>query len=54
MNLFVADIEAERQRLGEADVSFLRDPEREPWGGIIAKMTDPDGNYVQLVECTPG
>ena len=54
LNLFVADVAAERERLGAAGVSFLREPEPEPWGGIIATMTDPDGNYVQLVDFTPG
>ncbi|PZC41485.1 MAG: hypothetical protein DK306_002562 [Chloroflexi bacterium] len=50
LNLFVADIAAQHQRLSEAGVIFIRPPEQEPWGGIIATMTDPDGNYVQLVQ----
>lgn len=55
LNLFVADIHAEHQRLSEAGVAFIRPPEQEPWGGIIATMTDPDGNYVQIVEfAAPG
>lgn len=53
INLLVSDIAAERARLGAAGVSFVREPDREPWGGVIATMTDPDGNYVQLVEFTP-
>ena len=54
VNLFVADIAAERDRLAAAGVTFLREPEREPWGGVIATMADPDGNYVQLVEFSQG
>ena len=50
LNLFVADIAAERDRLASAGVTFLR----EPWGGVIATMVDPDGNYVQLVEFSQG
>ena len=53
INLFVGDVRAERDRLGAAGVSFLREPEQEPWGGVIATMVDPDGNYVQLVEFSP-
>jgi len=49
----VADIDRECHRLDAASVTFLRAPEREPWGGVIATMVDPDGSYVQLVQFTP-
>jgi len=50
INLFVDDVEAEASRLRGLGVPFVRDPEREWWGGVVATMTDPDGNYVQLLE----
>jgi uncharacterized glyoxalase superfamily protein PhnB len=45
INLVVADVVGERERLKAAGVAFT--PEREPWGGTIATMRDPDGGYVQ-------
>ena len=52
LNLFVADAMAECARL-TAQVTFVRPPEREPWGGIVATLADPDGNYIQLIQTPP-
>ncbi len=41
-------------RLLARGVTFIRDPEREPWGGVITTFLDPDGNYLQLIEFKPG
>ena len=30
-------------------VEFIREPEREDWGGWIATFLDPDGNVLQLL-----
>ena len=46
----VADLAAEKARLEEAGVRFIREPAREFWGGLITTFTDPDGNYLQLVQ----
>ncbi len=54
INMFVDDLEAERARLLARGVTFIRDPEREPWGGLITTFLDPDGNYLQLIEFKPG
>ena len=50
LNLFVADVQAEFQRLHAQGVRFVREPERESWGGIVATMEDPDGNFVQIIQ----
>ena len=50
INLFVDDVEAEFARIAGHGVDVLRAPERESWGGLVATLADPDGNYVQLLE----
>ena len=53
INLFVDDVEAEFERVAGRGVDVLRAPERESWGGLVATLADPDGNYVQLLELLP-
>ncbi len=53
LNLFVADVRAELQRLRARGVPVVRPPEAEWWGGTVATVEDPDGNYVQLLEEPP-
>ena len=50
VNLEVDDIGAEHARLVAAGVPFARRPEREPWGGWVATLADPDGNTLQLFQ----
>lgn len=50
LNLFVDDVEAEFSRLRALGVPFVREPEVEFWGGTVATMQDPDGNYVQILQ----
>ena len=52
INLFVDDVESEFARVLAADrsVEVHRPPEREAWGGLVATLRDPDGNFVQLLE----
>lgn len=52
INLFVDDVEAEFARVlaADASVEVHRPPERESWGGLVATLRDPDGNFVQLLE----
>ncbi len=53
VNLFVNDIAVEQARLEAKGVPFIRTQGKEWWGGIISTFTDPDGNYIQLLEYRP-
>ena len=44
------DLEAEHARLEALGVAFAMPPERQPWGGFMAVMADPDGNTLYLDE----
>ena len=50
VNLATSDIRALHARLSAAGVRFIRPPEREHWGGMVATFADPDGNLLQLLE----
>ena len=50
INLFIDDVQGESERLHAQHVRFVREPARESWGGMVATLEDPDGNYVQLLE----
>lgn len=50
IGLAVEDLEAEHARLRAANVSFDMPPTRQPWGGFMALMQDPDGNLLYLDE----
>jgi predicted enzyme related to lactoylglutathione lyase len=50
VNFAVTDIQQAYRRLQAAGVPFVRPPEREDWGGIVATLQDPDGNLVQLFQ----
>ena len=50
VNLAVDDIHSEYQRLRRKGVEFLREPEKEHWGGHIATFKDTDGNVLQLLQ----
>lgn len=52
MYLYVSDLEALVQRLADADVPILREPEDMPWGERIATVADPEGNPVALCQQT--
>lgn len=54
VNFFVGDLAAEKARLEAAGVPFVAEPHREDWGGLITTFTDPDGNFLQLIEFQPG
>ena len=49
-HLGVDDIHAVAERLAEAGVEFIRQPEQESWGGWVATFRDPDGNTLQLLQ----
>ena len=52
INLFVDDVSVEFRQVISADpeIRVHRPLERESWGGEVATLLDPDGNFVQLLE----
>ena len=53
LNLFIdsgGSVAAQVERLRTLGVPVVRETERELWGGLVATIQDPDGNYVQLIE----
>lgn len=50
VGLAVADLAAEHGRLSQLGVHFTAPPTRQPWGGFMALMADPDGNVFYLDE----
>ncbi len=53
LSLMVDDIKSEQTRLEAAGVKFIRKEGKQDWGGVISTFTDPDGNYMQLIEYHP-
>lgn len=50
MSLEVSDIVSAQAALAAAGVPFTGPPERQPWGGTLTNLRDPDGNIRSLVE----
>jgi len=50
VGLAVDDLAAEHARLAGLGVSFSMPPARQPWGGFLALVDDPDGNALYLDE----
>ena len=48
VNLRTADIAATVARCDYSRV--IRWPEKEKWGGLVATVADPDGNFVQFLQ----
>lgn len=46
----VPDVEAAHRSLTARGVDFDGTPERQPWGGVLAHLRDPDGNILTLVQ----
>ena len=44
MGFSVTDLEVEHARLSQEGVVFSMPPTRQPWGGFMALLADPDGN----------
>ena len=49
VSLQVPDIDATYATLVERDVEFLEPPAKQPWGGVLAHLRDPDGNVLTLL-----
>lgn len=50
VGLAVDDLKAEHERLVGLGVAFPMEPSRQPWGGFMALVEDPDGNVLYLDE----
>lgn len=50
INFKVDALAAEQKRLETAGATFIRKEGKEEWGGVISTFTDPDGNYLQILE----
>lgn len=46
----VSDLVGEHARLAGLGVAFAMPPTRQPWGGFMALVQDPDGNVLYLDE----
>ncbi len=42
------DLKSDHERLAADGVEFTMPPERQPWGGFMALLCDPDGNVFYL------
>jgi len=56
IGLEVADLYAEHTRLSGLGVQFAMPPTKQPWGGFMALISDPDGNifYLDQVSASHG
>ena len=50
IGLAVSDLKAEHTRLTRLGVTFTMEPTKQPWGGFMALVADPDGNLLYLDE----
>jgi predicted enzyme related to lactoylglutathione lyase len=48
IGLAVADVDAAYQELKAKGVEFPMPPSKQPWGGYMAMLSDPDGNLYYL------
>jgi catechol 2,3-dioxygenase-like lactoylglutathione lyase family enzyme len=49
VSLQVDDIAAAYAELRGKGVEFVAKPEKQPWGGTLAQLRDPDGNVLTLL-----
>jgi len=50
INFNVSDINEVSSKLKHHGTKFIREPELEHWGGIVATFEDPDGNIIQMLQ----
>ena len=50
VGLAVSDLAGEHARLSRLGVVFTMPPTKQPWGGFMALLADPDGNVFYLDE----
>ena len=49
LSISVPDVEAACAELAARGVSIVGQPEKQPWGGVLAHFSDPSGNVWTLV-----
>jgi predicted enzyme related to lactoylglutathione lyase len=49
VSLAVPDILETHKALADRGVEFIAPPEKQPWGGVLAHLRDPDGNVITLL-----
>lgn len=49
VSLQVPDILGTYKVLAERGVQFVGPPEKQPWGGVLVHLRDPDGNILTLL-----
>lgn len=49
VSLRVDDVRQVYETLRERGVAFPGPPERQPWGGVLAHLSDPEGNVLTLL-----
>lgn len=49
VSLQVPSVAASYAELSARGVEFLAPPEKQPWGGVLAHLRDPEGNVLTLV-----
>ena len=49
VSLQVSDIFATYETLLKRGLDFVAPPEKQPWGGVLAHLRDPDGNVLTLL-----
>ncbi len=49
VSLQVEDIHATHKTLVDRGVEFTTPPTKQPWGGVLAHLKDPDGNVLTLL-----
>ncbi len=54
LSFYVDDIEQTVKALKKKHVRFNFPPRKQPWGGLLANFSDPDGNRYFLLQMPPG
>lgn len=49
VTLLVDNLEQTFAQLEQSGVKFSGPPEKQPWGGVLAHLKDPDGNILTLM-----
>ena len=53
VSFYVDDIEKTVKALAKKRVKFNFPPRKQPWGGLLANFSDPDGNRYFLLQMPP-
>jgi lactoylglutathione lyase len=50
VSFHVDDVVTAYRQFGERGVTLVEAPQKQPWGGTLAFISDPDGNILTLVQ----